>query len=40
MKITTARLMLVGTGSNCGKTTVTCAILQAMVKRGLAVGSM
>lgn len=33
------RLMLAGTSSGCGKTTVTCAILQALVNRGLQVGA-
>lgn len=33
------RLMLAGTGSGCGKTTVTCAVLQALVNRGLKVGA-
>lgn len=34
-----ARLVLAGTSSNCGKTTVCCAILQALVNRGLKVGA-
>lgn len=29
------RLVLAGTNSGCGKTTVTCAVLQALVSRGL-----
>ena len=29
------RLVLGGTGSGCGKTTITCALLQAFVERGL-----
>ena len=29
--------ILAGTNSGCGKTTVTCAVLQALVNRGLAV---
>ena len=33
------RLMLAGTNSGCGKTTVTCAVLQALVSRGLRVGA-
>lgn len=33
----TPRLLLGGTGSGCGKTTVTCALLQALVSRGLRV---
>ena len=31
--------MLAGTNSGCGKTTVTCAVLQALVSRGLRVGA-
>lgn len=33
------RLVLAGTNSGCGKTTVTCAVLQAFVNRGLKVGA-
>lgn len=33
------RVVLAGTNSGCGKTTVTCAILQALVDRGLRVGA-
>ena len=33
------RLVLAGTNSGCGKTTVTCAVLQALVTRGLRVGA-
>ena len=33
------RVLLAGTNSGCGKTTLTCAILQALVDRGLAVSS-
>ena len=33
------RLVLAGTNSGCGKTTVTCAVLQALVSRGLRVGA-
>lgn len=33
------RFLLAGTGSGAGKTTVTCAILQALVNRGLSVAS-
>jgi cobyrinic acid a,c-diamide synthase len=29
------RFMIAGTGSGCGKTTVTCAVLQALVDRGI-----
>ena len=32
------RVILAGTNSGCGKTTVTCGILQAFVNRGLKVG--
>ena len=33
------RVVLAGTNSGCGKTTVTCAILQVMVNRKLKVGA-
>lgn len=33
------RIVLAGTNSGCGKTTVTCAVLQALVNRGLNVGA-
>lgn len=33
------RLVLAGTGSGCGKTTITCALLQALLNRGLKVGA-
>lgn len=33
------RVLLAGTNSGCGKTTVSCAILQALVNRGLKVGA-
>ena len=33
------RLLIAGTNSGCGKTTVVCAILQALKNRGLDVGS-
>ena len=33
------RLVLAGTNSGCGKTTVTCAVLQSLVRRGLRVGA-
>ncbi len=33
------RIMLAGTGSGCGKTTVTCALLQALTDRGMNVSS-
>ena len=34
-----SHLVLAGTNSGCGKTTVTCAVLQALVARGLRVGA-
>ena len=34
-----ARILFAGTNSGCGKTTVTCAVLQALVNRGLRVGA-
>lgn len=33
------RIILAGTNSGCGKTTVTCAVLQALVNRGLKTGA-
>ena len=33
------RVILAGTNSGCGKTTMTCAIMQALVDRGLQVGA-
>lgn len=39
MQKNTPRLVLAGTNSGCGKTTVTCAILQALIRRGLRVGA-
>lgn len=33
------RVMLAGVSSGCGKTTVTCAVLQALVNRGYRVGA-
>ena len=33
------RVVLAGTNSGCGKTSVTCAVLQALVNRGLRVGA-
>ena len=35
MRKAAARLLIAGTGSGCGKTTVVCAILQALKNRGL-----
>ena len=34
MMQTVPRLVVAGTNSGCGKTTLTCAILQALVNRG------
>ena len=34
------RIMLAGVSSGCGKTTVTCAVLQALVNRGFRVGAL
>lgn len=33
------RILIAGTNSGCGKTTVVCALLQALVNRGLRVGA-
>lgn len=33
------RIMIAGTGSGCGKTTITCGILRALINRGLMVAS-
>ena len=33
------RIMIAGSGSGCGKTTVTCAVLGAFKERGIAVSS-
>ena len=33
------RFLLAGTNSGCGKTTVTCAVLQALTDRGLSTGA-
>ena len=33
------RVLIAGTGSDCGKTTISCAIMQAMVNRGLKVAA-
>lgn len=40
MECTVPRIVLAGTGSGCGKTTVTCAVLQALVNRNLKVSAM
>ena len=39
METTAPRILLAGTNSGCGKTTLTCALLQALVNRGLSVGA-
>lgn len=39
MEYTIPRIVLAGTNSGCGKTTVTCAVLQALVNRKLKVGA-
>lgn len=39
MEVKIPRIVLAGTNSGCGKTTVTCALLQALVNRGLKVGA-
>lgn len=39
METAIPRILLAGTNSGCGKTTVTCAILQALVNRRMKVGA-
>lgn len=39
MEHTVPRVVITATGSGCGKTTVTCAILRALCDRGLSVGA-
>lgn len=39
MDTTAPRILLAGTNSGCGKTTLTCALLQALVNRNLRVGA-
>ena len=39
MQTTIPRVLLAGTNSGCGKTTVTCAVLQALVNRKLRVSA-
>lgn len=39
MIMTIPRIVLAGTNSGCGKTTVSCAVMQALVNRGLKVGA-
>ena len=39
MQCAIPRVVLAGTNSGCGKTTVTCAVLQALVNHGLRVGA-
>ena len=40
MQTKAARILLAGTNSGCGKTTAVCALLQALVNRGLKTGAM
>ena len=39
MECSAPRILLAGTNSGCGKTTLTCAVLQALVNRGLRTGA-
>ena len=39
MKKKLSRVLIAGTNSGCGKTTMVCALLQALVNRGEAVAS-
>lgn len=39
MRKATPRLLIAGSGSGCGKTTVTCALLQALVESGRRPGA-
>ena len=39
MRRAVPRILLAGTSSGCGKTTVSCAVLQALVNRGLSVAA-
>jgi cobyrinic acid a,c-diamide synthase len=39
MEYSVPRLVIAGTHSGCGKTTVTCAVLQALVSRGMKVAA-
>lgn len=39
MKLTDKRIVIAGTGSGCGKTTVTSGILQCLVNRGISAAS-
>ena len=38
-KLLAPRVVLAGANSDCGKTTVTCAVLQALTDRGLKAGA-
>ena len=38
MSVNIPRLMLAGTNSGCGKTTISCAVMKALNRRGLQVG--
>jgi len=39
MEVKAPRVVIAGTNSGCGKTTVTCAVLQALLNRGVHVGA-
>ena len=39
MEVNIPRVIIAGTGSGCGKTTVTCAVLQALKNRHLNCGA-
>ena len=39
MECSAPRILLAGTNSGCGKTTLTCAVLQALANRGLRTGA-
>ena len=39
MRKATPRLLIAGSGSGCGKTTVTCALLQALAESGRCPGA-
>ena len=40
MQTNVPRILLAGTNSGCGKTTAVCALLQALVNRGVKTGAM
>ena len=39
MNNTTGRILIAGTASGCGKTSVVCALLRAFQKRGLSLAA-